>query len=303
MHTIAAQLLGSGAGINDAMADGQTLLHMAMQRQDSRSALFLLEHQADINVRWAAPRSPRRTRSRRTGPGGGRGELSRTRPRYRTELAERTVQKLLFRERSHAQRRIFQPVSCPKGLGEKCGVWFLVFPYFQRSLSVSLVSSDLEWLRGGSGQSSAWQQVTELLREAAVRPNAHQYTRALRYLLGALGWLGCIFKKAEGIEAADRLKCSEGVLVSVSDVPSGLWNALGHTLSLGSGYKCWLWLGVLAELRTGRQPFSWPSETSFRSWWMPSAPGARTCPCWMRRGTPRCGSPWQTVWRTSHPPW
>uniref|UniRef100_A0A8C7BGU5 Rabankyrin-5 n=1 Tax=Neovison vison TaxID=452646 RepID=A0A8C7BGU5_NEOVI len=51
MHTIAAQLLGSGAGINDAMADGQTLLHMAMQRQDSRSALFLLEHQADINVR------------------------------------------------------------------------------------------------------------------------------------------------------------------------------------------------------------------------------------------------------------
>ena len=52
MHTIAAQLLGSGACINDAMSDGQTLLHMAMQRQDSRSALFLLEHQADINVRW-----------------------------------------------------------------------------------------------------------------------------------------------------------------------------------------------------------------------------------------------------------
>ncbi|XP_026903323.1 rabankyrin-5 isoform X1 [Acinonyx jubatus] len=51
MHTIAAQLLGSGACINDAMSDGQTLLHMAMQRQDSRSALFLLEHQADINVR------------------------------------------------------------------------------------------------------------------------------------------------------------------------------------------------------------------------------------------------------------
>ena len=53
MHTIAAQLLGSGACINDAMSDGQTLLHMAMQRQDSKSALFLLEHQADINVRWA----------------------------------------------------------------------------------------------------------------------------------------------------------------------------------------------------------------------------------------------------------
>ncbi|XP_052513458.1 rabankyrin-5 isoform X3 [Budorcas taxicolor] len=51
MHTIAAQLLGSGACINDTMSDGQTLLHMAMQRQDSKSALFLLEHQADINVR------------------------------------------------------------------------------------------------------------------------------------------------------------------------------------------------------------------------------------------------------------
>lgn len=56
MHTIAAQLLGSGAGINDTMSDGQTLLHMAIQRQDSKSALFLLEHQADINVRWAEPR-------------------------------------------------------------------------------------------------------------------------------------------------------------------------------------------------------------------------------------------------------
>ncbi|XP_056449983.1 rabankyrin-5 isoform X1 [Gadus chalcogrammus] len=51
MHNVAAQLLGSGASINDTMARGQTLLHMAIQRQDSKSALFLLEHQADINVR------------------------------------------------------------------------------------------------------------------------------------------------------------------------------------------------------------------------------------------------------------
>ncbi|XP_030078126.1 rabankyrin-5 isoform X1 [Microcaecilia unicolor] len=51
MHIIAAQLLGSGASINDTVSDGQTLLHMAIQRQDSKSALFLLEHQADINVR------------------------------------------------------------------------------------------------------------------------------------------------------------------------------------------------------------------------------------------------------------
>ncbi|KAM6466332.1 rabankyrin-5 isoform 1-T1 [Liasis olivaceus] len=51
MHTIAAQLLGSGASINDTMSDGQTLLHMAIQRRDSKSALFLLEHQADISVR------------------------------------------------------------------------------------------------------------------------------------------------------------------------------------------------------------------------------------------------------------
>lgn len=54
MHTIAAQLLGSGAAINDTMSDGQTLLHMAIKRQDSKSALFLLEHQADINVRYTA---------------------------------------------------------------------------------------------------------------------------------------------------------------------------------------------------------------------------------------------------------
>ncbi|XP_071269732.1 rabankyrin-5-like isoform X3 [Salvelinus alpinus] len=51
MHTIAAQLLGSGASINDTMSNGQTLLHMAIRRQDSKSALFLLEHQADINVK------------------------------------------------------------------------------------------------------------------------------------------------------------------------------------------------------------------------------------------------------------
>ncbi|CAJ0924439.1 unnamed protein product [Ranitomeya imitator] len=51
MHIIAAQLLGSGASINDTMSDGQTLLHMAIRRQDSKSALFLLEHQADINIR------------------------------------------------------------------------------------------------------------------------------------------------------------------------------------------------------------------------------------------------------------
>ncbi|KAG9492566.1 hypothetical protein GDO78_000846 [Eleutherodactylus coqui] len=51
MHVIAAQLLGSGASINDTMSDGQTLLHMAIRRQDSKSALFLLEHQADINIR------------------------------------------------------------------------------------------------------------------------------------------------------------------------------------------------------------------------------------------------------------
>uniref|UniRef100_A0A3Q3Q182 Ankyrin repeat and FYVE domain containing 1 n=1 Tax=Monopterus albus TaxID=43700 RepID=A0A3Q3Q182_MONAL len=51
MHIIAAQLLGSGASINDTMSNGQTLLHMAIQRQDSKSSLFLLEHQADINVR------------------------------------------------------------------------------------------------------------------------------------------------------------------------------------------------------------------------------------------------------------
>ncbi|KAM9272736.1 rabankyrin-5 isoform 3-T3 [Morus bassanus] len=60
MHTIAAQLLGSGASINDTMSDGQTLLHTAIQRQDSKSALFLLEHQADINVSGCDVNSPRK---------------------------------------------------------------------------------------------------------------------------------------------------------------------------------------------------------------------------------------------------
>ena len=52
LHSFAAQLLHAGANINYTTGDGHTLLHLAIQKQDTSSALFLLEHQADINVKW-----------------------------------------------------------------------------------------------------------------------------------------------------------------------------------------------------------------------------------------------------------
>ena len=51
LHSFAAQLLHGGANINCTTLDGLTLLHTAISKQDTQSALFLLEHQADINIK------------------------------------------------------------------------------------------------------------------------------------------------------------------------------------------------------------------------------------------------------------
>ena len=50
-HDIAKQLLAGGATVNDYNSNGQTLLHEAVMLQDSNSAMFLLEHKADCNIR------------------------------------------------------------------------------------------------------------------------------------------------------------------------------------------------------------------------------------------------------------
>jgi ankyrin repeat protein len=50
LHNEAARLLGAGANINEKNSDGLTLLHQSIQKQDTASALFLIEHQADITT-------------------------------------------------------------------------------------------------------------------------------------------------------------------------------------------------------------------------------------------------------------
>ncbi|XP_064648552.1 rabankyrin-5-like isoform X2 [Lineus longissimus] len=58
-HGIAIQLLTGGAGvINDKSSDGMTLLHQGIMKQDTPSALFLLEHQADINIKTRDNETP-----------------------------------------------------------------------------------------------------------------------------------------------------------------------------------------------------------------------------------------------------
>ena len=51
LHEEAARLLGAGANINEKNIDGYTLLHQAIEKQDTNSALFLIEHQADLNMK------------------------------------------------------------------------------------------------------------------------------------------------------------------------------------------------------------------------------------------------------------
>ena len=52
LHDIALQLLNSGANVNDTNTAGETLLHQAINKQDTESALFLLQHGADPNAKY-----------------------------------------------------------------------------------------------------------------------------------------------------------------------------------------------------------------------------------------------------------
>lgn len=50
LHETAAAFLGAGANINERNAAGMTLLHEAIEKQDTISALFLIEQHADIEA-------------------------------------------------------------------------------------------------------------------------------------------------------------------------------------------------------------------------------------------------------------
>lgn len=51
LHNEADRLLGAGANINEKNSEGMTLLHQAIEKQDTNSALFLIEHQADLTIK------------------------------------------------------------------------------------------------------------------------------------------------------------------------------------------------------------------------------------------------------------
>ncbi|XP_055862003.1 rabankyrin-5-like [Biomphalaria glabrata] len=50
MHDMADKLLACGANINEKNAAGMTLLHQAIEKQDTESALFLMDHLADLEA-------------------------------------------------------------------------------------------------------------------------------------------------------------------------------------------------------------------------------------------------------------
>ncbi|XP_059177093.1 rabankyrin-5-like isoform X2 [Physella acuta] len=50
MHDMAGKLLACGANINEKNSAGMTLLHQAIEKQDTESALFLMENLADIEA-------------------------------------------------------------------------------------------------------------------------------------------------------------------------------------------------------------------------------------------------------------
>ena len=49
---VASRLLDAGASVEVQTTKGLTLLHKAVRRGDNASALFLLEHGADINNKY-----------------------------------------------------------------------------------------------------------------------------------------------------------------------------------------------------------------------------------------------------------
>lgn len=52
LHEEAGRLLGAGANINEKNSEGMTLLHQAIEKQDTSSALFLIEHKADLTIKY-----------------------------------------------------------------------------------------------------------------------------------------------------------------------------------------------------------------------------------------------------------
>lgn len=52
LHKEAGRLLGAGANINEKNSEGMTLLHQAIEKQDTSSALFLIEHKADLTIKY-----------------------------------------------------------------------------------------------------------------------------------------------------------------------------------------------------------------------------------------------------------
>lgn len=50
-YHVAQRLLEGGANINLSTPSGLMLIHKAIKREDTRSAIFLLEQGADINVK------------------------------------------------------------------------------------------------------------------------------------------------------------------------------------------------------------------------------------------------------------
>lgn len=56
-HDIARKLMLGGASVNDANAEGLTLLHQAVLRKDTPSCIFLMDNRADISKRLVGLRS------------------------------------------------------------------------------------------------------------------------------------------------------------------------------------------------------------------------------------------------------
>ena len=52
LHDLASKILRAGANMNERDAEGLTLLHQAVDKQDTTSALFLIEHDADTEAKY-----------------------------------------------------------------------------------------------------------------------------------------------------------------------------------------------------------------------------------------------------------
>ena len=57
-HSIAQTLIDEGANVNIVNSEGLTLLHQALIKKDMRSAMFLLNYGADIQMRTRSNETP-----------------------------------------------------------------------------------------------------------------------------------------------------------------------------------------------------------------------------------------------------